>query len=152
SLKLEPGNAMTRRNLGTALLASGDLDGAAAEFRRAIDREPQNAQSHVGLGSALRNQGRFAGARDVFRRAVVLFASKDPVSGRQAEQQARACEKLARREGHLQALLAGREEPPDSLSRLALAEVCHARGLYARAARLRADALDADPRLSEDFR
>ncbi|MGC2480836.1 MAG: tetratricopeptide repeat protein, partial [Candidatus Sulfotelmatobacter sp.] len=50
----------------------GDLPGAAAEFRRALQLDPQLAPAHLLLGETLRRQGDHAGALAQFRKAVAI--------------------------------------------------------------------------------
>jgi tetratricopeptide (TPR) repeat protein len=52
----------------------------------------------------------------------------------------------------LPALLKGDDHPRDAAERLTLARICHDTKRYAFAARLRAEALEADPKLGDDLR
>jgi tetratricopeptide (TPR) repeat protein len=63
---------MAHYNLGTALKAQGDLEGAIAAYRRAIDLEPKFAAAHTNLGTALMAQGDLEGAIAAYRRALAL--------------------------------------------------------------------------------
>jgi serine/threonine-protein kinase len=58
--------------LGSALRDQGDLAGAVAEFRKAIEFNPEKAAGHSRLGDALRDQGDLAGAVAEYRKTIVL--------------------------------------------------------------------------------
>ena len=59
-------------NLGTALIAAGDVEGAIRAFRQAIAAEPQNPAGHNKLAVALQRAGRTAEAVTEFRQALRL--------------------------------------------------------------------------------
>ncbi len=67
---LLPGNAEPHNNRGTVLQASGDLDGAVAAYRRALEIDPDNAEAHKNLGVALHKSGDLDGAAAACRRAL----------------------------------------------------------------------------------
>ena len=50
-------DAVTHYNLGIALKAKGDLDGAIAEYRAAINQLPNYPEAHLSLGIALYLKG-----------------------------------------------------------------------------------------------
>jgi|GEM_PF-3872996 Flp pilus assembly protein TadD len=52
-------NPIYRRDLGLGLLASGDLDGAIEEFRKALELDPGFAQAMTNIGLAMHRKGRF---------------------------------------------------------------------------------------------
>jgi tetratricopeptide (TPR) repeat protein len=52
-LALRPGSPEVNLNIGNALKAQGDLAGAIACFRKAIELDPQDAQAHISLGALL---------------------------------------------------------------------------------------------------
>ncbi|MBI2877843.1 MAG: tetratricopeptide repeat protein [Candidatus Tectomicrobia bacterium] len=64
--------AITHDQLGGALYAQKDLDGAVQEYRRAIELKPDYAEAHYHLGAALRDQGNLKGAIEAYRRAIEL--------------------------------------------------------------------------------
>src|SRR5689334_17158026 len=59
---LEPGQAETHNDLGSALGQLGRLDEAAASFRRALALDARLPSAHYNLGTALLNLGRPAEA------------------------------------------------------------------------------------------
>jgi serine/threonine-protein kinase len=72
ALALRPGNVGVLLNLGNALRAKGDLAGAIATLRRAIDLAPKYAAAHNSLGIALLDQGDFVGALKAVRKALEI--------------------------------------------------------------------------------
>ena len=65
-------------NSGKRLLAAGDIDGAIAQFRSAIDSQPNYAAAHYQLGLALRQSGHADEAKKEFQRAVELDSHLTP--------------------------------------------------------------------------
>jgi len=62
ALDADPTNATYQANLGNALRATGDLDGAATAYRRALARAPNLGDAANGLGAVLVQQQRPAEA------------------------------------------------------------------------------------------
>jgi tetratricopeptide (TPR) repeat protein len=62
-------------NSGKRLLAAGDVDGAMAQFRSALNAEPSYAEAHYQLGLALRQSGQKDEAKKEFQRAAALDPS-----------------------------------------------------------------------------
>lgn len=60
-------NAATLADLGMALTAAGEIDGAARTFKRALEIEPRSAQAYCGLGLAYQRQERWHEAAQAFR-------------------------------------------------------------------------------------
>jgi Flp pilus assembly protein TadD len=54
---VRPDDALAYCNLGVALKAKGDLDGAIAEYRAALRLPPDNAEAHYDLGRVLWTKG-----------------------------------------------------------------------------------------------
>jgi Flp pilus assembly protein TadD len=77
ALALRPGTPAVLTNLGAALLAGGDVDGAAAALREAIRLDPKDAQAHTNLGYALAAQGDDDGAAAALREAIRLDPKHD---------------------------------------------------------------------------
>jgi tetratricopeptide (TPR) repeat protein len=59
-------------NSGKRLLGAGDLEGAIAQFRSAINSEPNYAAAHFQLGLALKQSGKKEEAQKEFQRAIEL--------------------------------------------------------------------------------
>ena len=74
AVMLAPEYAVAHSNLGLALQAKGDLEGANAAFAKAIDAnpKPKSAGALSGLGANLMKQGDVPGALDLLRKAVAL--------------------------------------------------------------------------------
>ncbi len=70
AVEYDPTNASYLANLGNALRATGDLDGAAAAYRRALARAPDLADAANGLGVVLVQQQRAAEAVPWLERAA----------------------------------------------------------------------------------
>src|SRR5262249_4063650 len=59
-------------NLGNALYAKRDLDGAMAAYKKAIALDPKSALAHYNFGTALYTKGDLAGATAAFNKAIAL--------------------------------------------------------------------------------
>jgi protein O-mannosyl-transferase len=64
-----------RMQAGTALIKSGDLDGAIKHFREALKLEPENMNAHVSMGMALAYKQDYEQAISHFRRAITINPS-----------------------------------------------------------------------------
>ena len=73
ALRQDPTNAVYAANLGNALRATGNLEGAAAAYRRALEHAPNLADAANGLGVVLVQQQRPADAL-----AWLEQAARDP--------------------------------------------------------------------------
>jgi Flp pilus assembly protein TadD len=151
AIRLRPDYAVAHYNLGNTLVASGDLPGAIAEFRAAIRLKPDYAEAHTNLGLALRQQGQYAESLAEFRTGHELGSKRAGWRHPSAAWVAQA-ERLAARADRLPAILAGTAQPADDAERLAFARMASDTRRYAGAARLWAEALDADPKLAADRR
>jgi tetratricopeptide (TPR) repeat protein len=69
---LRPGNAPAHTNLGNALHALGDLEGAIACYQKALTLDPKNAWIHNNLGVALEARGDMKGAIACYQKALQL--------------------------------------------------------------------------------
>jgi tetratricopeptide (TPR) repeat protein len=72
ALALRSDNPAVHSNLGNALRAKGDLEGAIRRYRHAVQIDPDFALAHNNLGVVLRGQGQLDGALAEFRQAVRL--------------------------------------------------------------------------------
>lgn len=70
----DPTDVYTLFQRGRVLAARDDLDGAAAMFRRALDRELDFPDALAQLGELMHKQGQFAAADKYLERAVLLDA------------------------------------------------------------------------------
>ena len=72
AVRLDSTNAEYLKNLGNARKASGDLEGAAASYRRSLEIATDYSPSHYNLGLALSEMGRLEEAERHFRRVYEL--------------------------------------------------------------------------------
>jgi tetratricopeptide (TPR) repeat protein/tRNA A-37 threonylcarbamoyl transferase component Bud32 len=153
AIRLDPKLTKAHNNLGAALHGKGDIEGAIRNFREALRLDPRYPNAHAGLGLSLLSCGDFAAARTSFEQAAKLLLPTDPLSRAVGDQLARCCV-LLDQERTLHAVLAGKHTPKDAAERMALAAIAMlpAKQLYASAARLCTEALQAQPALTSDLR
>jgi Flp pilus assembly protein TadD len=72
AVAIRPGNSAAHSNLGMALAAKKDLEGAIQEFKKAIELDPQAALPHHGLGLALHDKNDLDGAIKEYHKAIAL--------------------------------------------------------------------------------
>jgi protein O-mannosyl-transferase len=77
ALEFDPDSASLRHNLATALLDSGDADGALAEGRRVVADHPADAASYDLIGRALATQGKREEAIQNLEQALRLAPSNE---------------------------------------------------------------------------
>lgn len=77
AVRSAPDSAIVRNNLGAALAAANDWDGAAREYAAALRLDPGNADSWANLGAVRERQGDLAGAVDAYERARL----REPLHG-----------------------------------------------------------------------
>src|SRR5258706_4015452 len=70
-----PKDAMTRYNLGVALLRIGDVKAAEAELREAIRLKPDHGEAYINLGICLGKQGAVNEAKAALERATEIPGS-----------------------------------------------------------------------------
>jgi tetratricopeptide (TPR) repeat protein len=140
---------MAHSNLGGALGEKGKLDAAVEELHEAIRLNPDDAQAHINLGAALEQLGDFAGSLSEFRKGHEL-GRKQPGWRIPSAQWVAEAERKAELAERLAALLKGDGRPRDNAERLAFAQMCYDTKHYTAAARLWAEALEADPNLAAD--
>jgi superkiller protein 3 len=66
---------------GNAYKEAGNVEGAIAEFQRALELEPDNAEAHANLGLIFIDQGRFAEAVPEFEAALTVDPKNDSAIG-----------------------------------------------------------------------
>jgi Flp pilus assembly protein TadD len=151
AIELKPDLPQAPFNLGLTLTGQGRLDEAVAAYRRASELKPDFAEAYCNLGYVLRQRGEFVQALAALKRGHEL-GSRDPdwpyPSARWVEQYQR----LGELAGRLPAVLRGEAEPTNTAERNAYALLCYDQRRYAAAARLRASALTADPKLADDVK
>jgi tetratricopeptide (TPR) repeat protein len=74
---VDPDNEFARIMLGNLLADGGDLDGAAVELERLVQKNPTNADAWFNLGFLHDKADRLADAERCFRRSVELKKSLD---------------------------------------------------------------------------
>ena len=126
------------------------LDEAIDHFRQAIRLDPRRCRPHGSLGQALLAKWQFAEADAAIGRSLELLAPQDAYLGGNLERLHQRCRQLMSLDGRLPAIVRGTDTPAAG-DRLVVAELCYARKHYATAARLYAETLAADPRLTEDL-
>lgn len=70
-----PKSARAQTNLGLALFAEGDVEGALAHHREAVRLRPDYSQAHHNLAAAMMHQQAFADAAVEYRQALALAPS-----------------------------------------------------------------------------
>lgn len=76
-LRLEPSDAVARRELALALLSLGRYDEALEQAREAARIEPQNTYSASTLAAVYQRRGQMSEAREALRRALSLSVDND---------------------------------------------------------------------------
>lgn len=148
AITLQPGNAMSHFNLGTALQGQGKLSEAIACHRRALTLQPDFLPACNSLGSALRMQGQLEEAEDCFKKVL----RQEPDSQEVLNQLGAI---YAARENHMEALIcfqkALRIQPGyvDALNNYGV--VLRATGKYKEAAAAFKEALTRKPDYAEAY-
>jgi len=150
ALRLKPENSEAHYNLGNALKDQGKLDEAIAEYRSAIRLKPDYAEAHCNLGHVFRQQGRLVEALAEVKRGHEL-GSKNPNWHYPSAEWVRGIERMVKLDRKLPAILAGKAGPSDALESLGFAQLCYDKKLHGASARFWAEALQAQPKLTEDM-
>jgi serine/threonine-protein kinase len=152
AIRLKLNYAEAHYNLGNGLLAQGRFREAEAAYRDTVRIKPDYAEAHCNLGHALKNQGRFPESARAFARGHAL-GTKQPGWRYPSAEWLREAESFAALEVRLSAVMRGDAEPASPTERLALARLCQlpAKRLHVTAARLAADAFEADPKSADDL-
>ncbi len=150
AIRFKPDSALAHNNLGGALFMQGRLEEAIADYREAIHLEPDYPEAHGNLGVALRLQGELAAAVLELRKAREL-AKANPVLLQKIEEDLRVTESQAAIAARLPALLRGEDQPKNAAERLGFGFLCYNLKRFSSSARLFAEALQADPKLSDDM-
>jgi serine/threonine-protein kinase len=151
AIRLGPDDAGAHSIFALVLADQGKSEEAAGQFRESIRLRPDVGERHMALAGLLQRAGDYEEAATVIREArqhgVRLTA--DPWNTAEWLAKVEPLAALARR---LPAILNGGDSPKDLAERLDLAQMCYNKKLYAASARFWAQALDADPKLSDDRR
>jgi serine/threonine-protein kinase len=150
AIRLQPDVAATHHNFGHLLSDQNHPDDSLAEFREAVRLQPDDSENHYCLGRTLRKQGHYADALASLKRAHELGSKQPGWNSATATEIIRQTEVAVALESKLPALIKGEIRPADAAERMALATLCYEKGLHAAAARFRAEAFAADPKLAED--
>jgi len=150
ALRFKPNYSGAHFNLGNTLKAAGRLDEAIAEYREALRLEPDFAGAHCNLGLALRSTGHYAEALEHLRKGHDL-GSQRPDWRYPSAEWVRQAERDVALEARLSAVLKGDDRPKDAPEALDLAWMAYSKALHAAAARLYAEALQAEPRLADNL-
>src|SRR5262245_50574569 len=172
---------MPHNNLGSALYAKKDLEGAIVEYREAIRLDPKLATPHYNLGNALYDKKDLESAILEFREAIRFdpkLASAhnnlgsalkekgdldgtiacykkavelDPENATARSNLAKA-ERMAAVQDKLPAFLKGEFQPTTNDERFGLVEWCLSKKLYRKLVTLYAEAFTADPKLADDLK
>jgi serine/threonine-protein kinase len=127
------------------------LKEAIDHYRQAVRLEPQIGVFHGTLGQALLARGEFTEAEAEIRRSLALVPGGDQKLRTNLKDLHQRCRRLRALEGRLPAIVQGKDRPA-AADCLDLAEICFIKKHYATAARLYAQALKAQPQLTEDLR
>src|SRR5262249_6285587 len=122
-------------NLGKALRAKGQLDEAIAEFREAIRINKDAAGFYSRIGVLLTQQGQFRQAVEAYRLHHEIGSRQPGWRPSLSAVWLRWAENLADVDARRPGVLQGQEQPQDAHERLALAQLCMARGQFFATAR-----------------
>jgi serine/threonine-protein kinase len=150
ALRLNPEDAQAHYNLSQMLYRRAKPAEALAELRAAIRLKRDDARAHLLLGDVLLMLEKLDEAIEAYRRAHALHPAPPGADGIDfyAGSIAQA-ERLAALRPRLPAVLRGDGRPRDNQERLDFACLCLLSRRYAAASRLYAEALEADPRLTD---
>jgi serine/threonine-protein kinase len=150
ALRLNPEDAQAHYNLSQMLYRRAKPDEAVAELREVIRLKPDDARAHLLLGDVLFMLSKLDEAIEAYRRAHALHPAPPGPDGIDfyAPSLAQA-ERLAAVRPRLPAVLRGDDRPRDNRERIDFACLCKFSRRYAAASRLYAEALKADPRLTD---
>jgi serine/threonine-protein kinase len=150
ALTVDPKDAIVHFNLANALRDQKQFAEAEGAYRRALELRLTYAEVYCNLGHLLRQQGRFAEAQDMLRRGHELGV-KQPSWKYPSAGWLEQVTPLADRDRRATALLKGEAKPRNPSELLRLAHFClKQKQAPGAAARLFAEAFQAEPALAED--
>jgi tetratricopeptide (TPR) repeat protein len=122
-------NLVAHNNLGNALMESGRLDEAIAQYRKALQIDPRHAEMHYNLGNVLLARGELDAALAEYQEAVKLRPDHPFARTNMASVLARQG-RFAEAAGHFQRAMEIRPDFPDVINNLAwLRATCPEAGL-----------------------
>lgn len=77
-LKVVPGDAAARAQLGAAYAAIGRMEDAETAFKAALTQDPKNASALTGLANVYLKTGRLQPATELLEKAIVSVSSFEP--------------------------------------------------------------------------
>jgi serine/threonine-protein kinase len=146
--RIKPDDASAHYNLGNALRGQGKVEEAIAAYRESIRLKPGYAEAHCNLGLLLQEQSQFREALVQLRRGHEL-GSKRRDWLYPSEHWVSRAERMVALESRLPAVLRGDEKARDAAEGIGFAELAYNAKQFGRSARLYAESLGADPKLSE---
>jgi tetratricopeptide (TPR) repeat protein len=150
-IELNPKYASAHFNLGIMLWNTGKREEAIASYRKAIELAPTQGYYYHNLSLSLKGTGRWVEARDAAARALKLTAPNHPRRAAMAINLA-VCEKYAKVEIRLSALISGKEKLTSAQEGLDAAILCIKRKLPYAGVRLRTAAFALDPNSADDLK
>jgi serine/threonine-protein kinase len=149
AVAVRPTNAVAHVYLGDALMETGRMKEATAEYRQAIKFKSDYFLAHLNLGLALRQQGQFKEGLDELQRGIERMPPQD-VNRQEMLKMRDLCQCQLKLEDRLPAILQQSANPISAAEGLEFAEVCRLKKLNAAAARLAHAAFAAAPKLADD--
>jgi tetratricopeptide (TPR) repeat protein len=145
AIRLKPDYAEAHGNLGFALDATGHRDEAIEAWRRSVSLNPAQPNIWYWVGRALLIAGRPEDAAEPFRQVLARFPA-----GSQRAKEARLVLSGTNPYARLRSILEGKDRPKDAEEAIFFAALSHSDLRYTAAARIWAEALEADPKLGDD--
>jgi len=147
----DPEWTVARNTLRIPAEDTARLEETINHYRHAIRIEPSRPRPYGALGQALLAKRQFAEAKAVTRRCLELLPSSEKDLRVRLERQQDRCRRLLDLEGRLPGIVQGTDNVATGEC-LDAAELCFVNEHYAAASRLYAEALGAQPQLTEDLR
>jgi serine/threonine-protein kinase len=151
AIRLKPDDFNANCNLAPLLAQQGKLDEAISLCRESILRMPDLRITHRSLAFVLGVRGDFTGSLAEYRKYHELRSDQLDMSESDYSVSPIAwAERKAALADRLPGILKGTDRPRDNAERLDFARMCLDTLRYAAAARLWAEALEADPEIGQD--
>jgi tetratricopeptide (TPR) repeat protein len=134
AVQLDPGYAEAYTDLAVVLSMQNNFDEAVAVCLKAIDLRPKSADYRIILGLALMQQGRPNEALSALNQGSALLPADEPRQA-QLRRWIEGCERQAKLDERLPAVLKGIDKASSAVEQLEFARLCALRKLYAASAR-----------------